>query len=160
MTSTARLTAVAVGRRAPYLDLLLTADEAHDHVRAHLDDGEVFTWTPASHGGVVGATQAVPRSPSLWELTLVAVAESEQRRGHGVAMIGAVVDDLAARGARRLVVGTASAGVGQVAFYQRAGFRVFAVERDHFDVARGYDGSETEHGIVIRDLVWLDRLIP
>ncbi|HUW03993.1 MAG TPA: GNAT family N-acetyltransferase [Acidimicrobiales bacterium] len=158
MTGSGDLEAVGVGRRSSFLPLLRLADESVDHVEAHLDEGELFAWTAV--GAMVGAVQAVPRTPSLWELTLVAVAEEFQRRRHGTEMLTAVIDSLAARGARRIVVGTASAGVGQLAFYQRAGFRVFAVDRDHFDRARGYTGNESENGIVIRDLVWLDRLLP
>jgi ribosomal protein S18 acetylase RimI-like enzyme len=154
-----RLDTVAVGDRLRYLEVLLLADDAGDRVRARLDDGDLFVWIDDLDGEPVGAVQALARTPSLWELVLVAVRAEHQGRGHGTAMVDAVIDRLAGRGARRIVVGTATAGVGQLAFYQRAGFRVFAVERDHFDADRGYDGTETEHGIAIRDLVWLDRLI-
>lgn len=160
MTGSARLASIDVGHRLPHADLVQLADDAHDRVVAHLDDGMLFTWAPDAPGVVVGAVQAVPRTPAIWELRLVAVEVGHQRRGHGSDMVEAVIERLVSQGARRIVVGTASAGLGQLGFYQRLGFRVFAVERDHFDADRGYDGTESENGIAIRDLVWLDRLIP
>lgn len=154
-----RLERVPVGGRQSHLPLLCLADDAHDHVEAHLDEGEVLVWIPDGGRSVIGAVQAVPRRPAVWEITLVAVLGEHQGNGHGSAMLHATVDWLAERGARRVIVGTASSGVGQLGFYQRAGFRLFAIEHDHFDEARGYDGTETENGIPVRDMVWLDRLL-
>ena len=54
------------------------------------------------------------------------------------------------------MVGTASSGIGQLAYYQKAGFRLARVERDHFSVARGYPSGIEENGIPLRDMVWLD----
>jgi RimJ/RimL family protein N-acetyltransferase len=66
---------------------------------------------------------------------------------------------LASLGWHRVVVGTSNAGVGQIAFYQKCGFRLLRIDRDHFDEARGYDGTATENGIVHRDLVWFDQIL-
>ncbi len=103
--------------------------------------------------------QAVPRQEGEVELTLVAVDEARQGLGHGVAMLEVVVVAVAADGVRRVLVGTAAAGAGTLRFYQRCGFRVHSVERDYFDAARGYDGTEAIEGVPIRDLVWFDREI-
>lgn len=153
------LVIIAPAERQQHLPLLFEADDAHDHVVAHLDEGELFGWSPTGSDAVVGAVQAVPRTPSLWELTLVAVDPACRGQGHGTAMVEAVVAELAQRHARRVVVATATSGPRQFAFYQRCGFRPLTIERDHFDVARGYDGTESENGIPVRDVVWLDRLL-
>ncbi|HEU5301606.1 MAG TPA: GNAT family N-acetyltransferase [Acidimicrobiia bacterium] len=144
--------------RDRYLPLLFLAEDAHDHVRAHRDDGELFVYGTADD--VIGVVQAVPREPSVVELTLVAVDERHQGRGHGIAMLDAVVAQLGSSGASRVVVGTAAAGTGTMRFYQRGGFRMHSVERDYFDAARGYDGTEVIDGLAIRDLVWFDRDVP
>jgi hypothetical protein len=68
-----------------------------------------------------------------------------------------VLDDLRGRGVRRVVVGTSSSGVGQLAYYQKAGFRLLSVERDFFSPARGYPEGLTENGIPLRDMVWMDQ---
>ena len=145
--------------RVALLPLLLLADDAEDHVRAHLDDGHVFGLVDG--GTIVGAVQAVERedaeSARTVELTLVAVAEAHQGRGVGKRLVSLVLDELRSLGFVRALVGTSNAGIGQLAFYQRCGFRMLSIERDHFDAARGYDGTEMENGIVHRDLVWFDQ---
>ena len=72
-------------------------------------------------------------------------------------MMNAVLFVLAQRGARRAIVGTASSGVRQLAFYQRCGFRLTHVERDFFTAEKGYPADLAEDGIPIRDMVWMDR---
>jgi ribosomal protein S18 acetylase RimI-like enzyme len=139
--------------REEHVPLLLLADEAEDHVRAHLDEGELFTFVDGED--TTGAVQAVPRGDHV-ELTLVAVTETHQGRGIGKAMLAAVLDRLRELGHGRVVVGTSNAGVGEIAYYQKVGFRLARIERDYFNEARGYDGTASENGIVHRDMVWLD----
>jgi HEAT repeat protein len=76
--------------------------------------------------------------------------------GIGLRMLRAVLDDLRARGVERAVVGTGNAGIGQLAFYQRAGFRLLRIERDFFTPARGYPAWMEEGGIRLLDMVWMD----
>ena len=85
-----------------------------------------------------------------------------RRRGHhnrglGKRLLAAVLADLRERGVRRVVVGTSNAGIGQFAFYQKAGFRFWRIERDFFTPARGYDPDARENGIAHRDMVWFDQ---
>ena len=157
-----RLVAVPPGgERVALLPLLFLADDAEDHVRAHLDEGTLFGLVEDGDddtGPFIGAVQCVPRDDQeTVELTLVAVAESHQKRGVGKQMLAMVLDELRAAGHTRALVGTSNAGIGEFAYYQKCGFRMLSVERDYFDEARGYDGTATEHGIVHRDLVWFDQ---
>ncbi|MBN1779863.1 GNAT family N-acetyltransferase, partial [bacterium] len=55
-------------------------------------------------------------------------------------------------GARRLEVGTGTFGY-QLAWYQREGFRVFAIERDFFLV--NYEEPIYENGIQLKDMLRL-----
>jgi hypothetical protein len=54
------------------------------------------------------------------------------------------------------VVGTSNSGIGPLAYYQKAGFRLGWIERDFFNAARGYPDEFFENGIRIRDMVWMD----
>jgi hypothetical protein len=71
--------------------------------------------------------------------------------------VAAVLDALTARGVERVTVGTASSGTRQLVFYQRCGFRLSHVERDYFTAEKGYPPDLTEHGLPVRDMVWMDR---
>jgi ribosomal protein S18 acetylase RimI-like enzyme len=157
-----RLREVGPGEdRTPFLPLLLLADDAEEHVRRHLDDGQLFVLETADDAEPVGAVQAVPRpadGDDAVELTLVAIDQDRQGAGHGRTLVRLTLDELRRQGRyTRALVGTSNAGIGQIAFYQKCGFRLLRIERDHFDAARGYDGTETENGIVHRDLVWFDQ---
>jgi ribosomal protein S18 acetylase RimI-like enzyme len=87
----------------------------------------------------------------------VAVAEADQGAGIGRQMLEQVCRHLRGSGTRTVVVGTASSGGRQLAFYQRVGFRLSHIERDYFTGARGCPDDITENGIPTRDMVWMDR---
>jgi len=63
----------------------------------------------------------------------------------------------ALRRTRFSVSSTAAAGIDNLRFYQRTGFRIRSVERDAFTPAQGYPPGTRLHGIELRDRVWLDR---
>lgn len=71
-------------------------------------------------------------------------------------MVAAVLADLRQRGVHRVVVGTANSSIGALAFYQKVGFRLSRIERDYFTAERGYPDGLEEHGIPMRDMVWLE----
>lgn len=93
------------------------------------------------------------------ELKAVAVRAARQGQGVGLRMLRAVLDALRARGVRKVVVGTANAGIGQLAYYQKAGFRLSHIERVLFLPARGYPEHMEDNGIRLRDMVWMDQAL-
>jgi ribosomal protein S18 acetylase RimI-like enzyme len=143
--------------REAWVPLLELADEP-EPLRAYLQDGELLGFV--TRGGTPRAgILVVDEAPGVAELRAVAVAEAEQGRGVGTQLVAAVLDVLAARGVERVRVGTASSGVRQLAFYQRCGFRLSHVERDYFTAEKGYPPGLSEHGIPVRDMVWMDRTL-
>jgi ribosomal protein S18 acetylase RimI-like enzyme len=141
--------------REAWVPLLELADEP-EALASYLHDGELFGLTDGD-GRPRAAILVVASGPDEAELRAVAVAAAEQGRGLGTRMIDTVLDVLDSRGVRRVVVGTASSGVRQLAFYQRCGFRLTHVERDFFTPERGYPSGLGENGIPTRDMVWMDR---
>jgi ribosomal protein S18 acetylase RimI-like enzyme len=138
-------------RWAPVLEL---ADEAAV-LRTYLDDGDLYGLA-GSDGAPRAAVLVIDTEPGVAELRAVAVAEAVQGQGVGTLMINALLFVLAQRGVRTAIVGTASSGVRQLAFYQRCGFRLRRVERDYFTEAKGYPPDLAENGIASRDMVWMD----
>jgi hypothetical protein len=67
-----------------------------------------------------------------------------------------VLAELRDLGCKRVVVGTANAAIDQLAYYQKAGFRLLSIERDFFSPARGYAEVIEDAGIRMRDMVWMD----
>lgn len=90
---------------------------------------------------------------ALLPLLFLADSSEDHVRAHvGDGHVFALVDDGTVIGAA-----TSNAGISEIAYYQKCGFRLLSVERDDFDAARGYAGTEMENGIVHRDLVWFDQ---
>jgi GNAT superfamily N-acetyltransferase len=141
--------------RDRWVPLLELADEP-EPLRAYLHDGDLYGLV-GPEGEPRAAILVIEESPGVAELRAVAVAEPVQGQGVGTLMVNATLFVLAQRGIRRAVVGTASSGVRQIAFYQRCGFRPTHVERDCFTPEKGYPAGLTENGIPIRDMVWMDR---
>jgi len=141
--------------RERFLPLLLLADESLEQVRSYMQRGELHAFV--GHDGVaVGIVLTLPAEQNSVELKAVAVDTTQQNRGIGRRMLAAVIDELRRSGVRRAIVGPANAGIGQLAYYQKAGFRLLRIERDFFAPARGYPAVMEDNGIRLRDMVWMD----
>jgi ribosomal protein S18 acetylase RimI-like enzyme len=141
--------------REQYLPLLLLADESLEQVRSYMQSGDLYAYV-GSDSRAVGIVLTIPAEEGAVELKAVAIDGSQQNRGLGRRMLAAVLDELRRRGVRRAIVGTANAGIGQLAYYQKAGFRLQRIERDFFSPARGYPAVMEDNGIRLRDMVWMD----
>jgi ribosomal protein S18 acetylase RimI-like enzyme len=142
--------------RDAYLTLLYLADDSVEQVRGYYQTGTLFA-LDAADGTPIGMILAIPEGSGTVELKAVAVVASWQGQGIGTRLLLAVLEHLRAAGFRRVVVGTSNSGVGQLAYYQKAGFRLWKIERDFFRPERGYQVGIEENGIPIRDMVWMDR---
>jgi ribosomal protein S18 acetylase RimI-like enzyme len=143
--------------REAFVPLLLLAD-AEPQVRGYLQQGDLYARRGADRGPL-GVTLVLPdpAEPGTAELRAVAIDPTQHNRGLGRRMLASVLADLRARGFRRSVVGTSNAGIGQIAFYQKAGFRICRIERDYFTAQKGYDPDERENGLPHRDMIWFDQ---
>ena len=143
--------------REAFLPLLLLAD-AEPQVRGYLQQGDLYALR-GPDGEPLGVTLVLPDSaePGTAELRAVAIDPTQHNRGLGRRMLASVLVDLRARGFCRLVVGTSNASIGQIAFYQKAGFRIWRIERDYFTPQKGYDPDERENGLPHRDMIWFDQ---
>ena len=150
------LKSVAAGvEREQFLPLLLLADESLEQVRSYMQRGDLFAFIDPD-SAAVGIVLILPEADGSVELKAVAVDATRQNLGIGRRMLAAVIEELRRRGVRRAVVGTANAGIGQLAYYQKAGFRLLRIERDFFSPARGYPAVMEDNGIRLRDMVWMD----
>jgi ribosomal protein S18 acetylase RimI-like enzyme len=154
-----RLRTVAAGpARDAYWALLLLADDSETQVRAYYQRGDLYVLDDAG-GQPLGIVLALPVGDGEVELKAVAVAPERQGRGIGKHLLALVLADVRARGVRRVVLGTGNSGIGQLAFYQKAGFRLWRIERDVFTPERGYPPGLEENGIPLRDMVWLEQAL-
>lgn len=92
------------------------------------------------------------------EIHELAILPERHGQGLGRQLIEFLVAEATQRGKQRMIVGTANASIGNIAFYQKVGFRMDHVRQDYF---RYYREPIYEYGIQIRDMLMFRRdLLP
>ena len=126
--------------------LLLEADPSPVTIASYLQEGHCVV--ARLNDAIVGVYVIKALTASTWELMNIAVAPEHQSQGIGALLLHHAIDQARQLGAKRLELGTGSFG-HQLTFYQRAGFRVVAVEPDYF--LTHYPEPLFENGLQYRD---------
>ncbi|WP_067518626.1 GNAT family N-acetyltransferase [Endozoicomonas ascidiicola] len=130
--------------------LLLEADPSEKQVLSYLPHCRCYV--AEVEGRVVGVCAIKPLADgATYELMNIAVGPKQQ--GVGSRLLNGVIAIVKAMGANKLLVGTGTFGY-QLTFYQRAGFRVVAVDRDFF--LHHYDEPIVESGIQHKNMLRLE----
>ena len=91
------------------------------------------------------------------EIINIAVDERIHGRGIGKKLIGDAIQTAKVLGCKSLEVGTGNSSIGQLAFYQKCGFRIDGVIKDFF--VDHYEEEIFENGIQCRDMIRLSMAI-
>jgi GNAT superfamily N-acetyltransferase len=145
---TFRCIRVASEQAEMLMPILHDAEEADERIRASLRDPACAAYAAYFAEQLIGAA-VVRWSEQEAEILYIAVIALERGKGYGKRIIAALQAELPEHG-RTLLVGTANCSLENIAFYQRCGFRMFAVRRDYFDYIQP---PLQEHGIVMRDMI-------
>ncbi len=131
--------------------LLLLAEPSERALRwslAHLSDA-VYR---LDVGGALAGAATVRWEGDPCEIVELAVGPDRQGQGLGRRFLDWIAAEARRRGRRAVEVGTANASLGNIAFYQKCGFRMDHVRPDYFWY---YPEPVVEHGIVARDMLVL-----
>ena len=129
--------------------ILLLAEPSEPSLRwslRHLSDA---VYQAERDGQVVGAA-TVRWDDEPCEIVELGIAPSEQGKGRGRAFVEWLLDEGRRRRKKAMIVGTRNSSIGNLAFYQKCGFRMDHVRADYFWY---YDETPVENGIPTRDLV-------
>ncbi|MGE4291778.1 MAG: GNAT family N-acetyltransferase [Desulfovibrio sp.] len=144
------LNIVAVSPDMMPMRLLLEADPSEEKVKKYISTS--FCYLAVESDVPVGVCVLGHTDDKTLELYNIAVCPSVQKQGIGTALLRHVIEEARAKGVGRLVLGTGTFGY-QLAFYQRAGFRVESVVKDHF--VENYDEPIFDSGIQLKDMLRL-----
>ncbi|MED0665023.1 GNAT family N-acetyltransferase [Bacillus badius] len=137
----------------PPFELLLSADPSLEAVEKYVERGESFV---AEQGGeVIGVYVLLPTRPHTVELVNVAVSEGQQGKGFGKQLVMHAIREAGKEGYQTIEIGTGNSSIGQLALYQKCGFRVVGVDADFF--IRHYSEEIFENGIQCRDMIRLSQ---
>jgi ribosomal protein S18 acetylase RimI-like enzyme len=133
------------------MELLLLADPSEEIVKEYVTRGECFV--AELEQKMVGVYVLLPTRPETIELVNVAVAEEMHGRGIGKQLVMDAVKVASSKGYKTIEVGTGNSGIGQLALYQKCGFRIVGVDMAFF--IRHYSDEIFENGIQCRDMIRL-----
>lgn len=134
------------------LELLLLADPSQQLVEQYVKRGECFI--AENEHGIAGVYVLLPTRPATVELVNIAVSEHMQGCGIGKQLIAHAIATSKLQGYKTLQVGTGNSSIGQLALYQKCGFRIVGVDVDFF--VKHYDEDIYENGIQCRDMIRLE----
>lgn len=137
----------------PPMELLLLADPSRKLVEEYLKRGECYVAEVEEN--IVGTYVLLPTRPATVELVNIAVAEQHQGSGIGKKLVAHAIQQGREAGYQTMEIGTGNSSVGQLALYQKCGFRITGVDQDFF--LRHYDEAIFENGIQVIDMIRLSQ---
>ncbi|NTS76799.1 GNAT family N-acetyltransferase [Catenovulum sp. SM1970] len=132
------------------MSLLLLADPCEKQIDGYLKNAQCFA--ALANNDVIAACIVCALDDDTAEIVNIATQPDYQQKGIGSQLLTFTTEQLAAMGFKELVLGTGTFGY-QLNFYQRAGFRVDAVIKDHF--LDHYNEAIFENGIQHKDMLRL-----
>jgi ribosomal protein S18 acetylase RimI-like enzyme len=133
------------------MHLLLAADPSQKLVEDYLKRGECFI--AEENKQVIGVYVLLPTRPGTVEMVNIAVDENFQGKGIGKQLVLHAIQQAKGQGYKTIEIGTGNSSVGQLALYQKCGFRITGIDRDFF--VRHYTEEIYENGIPCRDMIRL-----
>ncbi|MBO0960021.1 GNAT family N-acetyltransferase [Neobacillus sp. MM2021_6] len=137
----------------PPMDLLLLADPSKIIIKEYMQRGECFV--AETDAQIIGVYVLLPTRPETVELVNIAVIETQQGKGLGKQLVINAIQVAKSKGYRTIEVGTGNSSIGQLALYQKCGFRITGVDINFF--IRHYPEEIFENGIQCRDMVRLSQ---
>ena len=135
------------------MDLLLLADPSEKLVKQYVKKGECYI--AEQNGETIGVYVLLRTRPETVELVNIAVAEKHHGQGIGKILVLDAIQKAKDKGFKVIEVGTGNSSVGQLALYQKCGFRITGVDKDFFKIH--YDEEIVENGIACIDMIRLAK---
>ncbi|WP_028596475.1 GNAT family N-acetyltransferase [Paenibacillus assamensis] len=135
------------------MDLLLLADPSESIVTEYVQRGQCHV--VEIEGSIVAVYVLLPTRPETVELVNVAVHEDLHGQGIGKQVVNHAIVQARQQGYKTIEIGTGNSSVGQLALYQKCGFRIVGVDIDFF--VRNYPEEIIENGILCRDMIRMSQ---
>lgn len=133
------------------LELLLLADPII--VEDYVAKGECFI--AENEEQTIGVYVLLPTRPQTVEIVNVAVAEDHQGKGIGKLLVSHAIRIAKTQGYKTIEIGTGNSSIGQLALYQKCGFRIVSVDHNYF--IKHYSEEIYENGIQCIDMIRLSQ---
>lgn len=142
-------------QRLSFFDLLLLADESEEIVNKYILEGEMYSIK--YEGATAGVMLFTFHPDHVVEIKNMAISEKYQGMGIGKMAIKKSFEVYRSRRFNKMIVGTANSSIANLAFYQKAGFRMSEIKKDFF---KKYPDPIYENGIRALDMVLFEKNLP
>ncbi|TSB47738.1 GNAT family N-acetyltransferase [Alkalicoccobacillus porphyridii] len=138
--------------RKHYIPYLLMADEA-EMIPAYLTKGELYAIL-SSEEEIIGVALFIAIDHETVELKNFALIPEVRGKGIGKDVVTSFFIRFKDKNFKKMIVGTANCSIENIAFYQKAGFRMERVEKGFF---LKYPEPIFENGIQAMDMIVFER---
>lgn len=135
------------------MELLLLADPSKSIVEDYVAKGDCFI--AESEGQIIGVYVLLPTRPKTVEIVNVAVAKAHQGKGIGKTLVNDAIHVAKTQRYKTIEIGTGNSSIGQLALYQKCGFRIVSVDHNYF--IKHYSEEIYENGIQCIDMIRLSK---
>jgi metallothiol transferase len=149
-----RLEEVATDNRKSFTDFLLLADENEEVINQYIYEGDMYSIM--LNGDTAGVVLFVFDPGDTVEIKNIAIAPEFRGKGTGKKVIEAGCRLYKEMGFQRMIVGTANSSISNLAFYQKAGFRMAEIRQGYFNK---YPEPVYEDGIKAEHMVVFERVL-
>ena len=129
------------------MDLLLVADPSRGQVEGYLVNSTIFVYEDDQE--VVGVIVLKQHDEDYTEIMNVSVRKSHRGRGIAKELMQKSVDYSRELEVSHVDIATANSSINQLALYQKSGFRITDINKDHF--LNHYETPIWENGIQAKD---------
>ncbi|WP_051667265.1 GNAT family N-acetyltransferase [Exiguobacterium oxidotolerans] len=135
------------------MELLLAADPSQKIVDEYLKRGRCFVAETGNQR--IGVYVLLPTRPQTIEIVNLAVDGQHQGYGVGKYLLRHAIKTAQTMKYTTIEIGTGNSSIGQLALYQKCGFRIVGVDLNFF--LRHYEEEIVENGIRCTDMIRLSK---
>ena len=131
------------------IPILRQAEETESALRWSLANLSDAVYRMDDDGQLVGSATMQWRGDGC-EMMELAIAPGRHGQGLGKHLVAWLIEEAHRRGKRQVLVGTANSSIDAIVFYQKCGFRMDQIRKEHFSY---YGEPHYEDGIQVRDML-------
>lgn len=148
------LKSVEQDHRKLYMEWLLLADESEEIVNGYINEGEMFSIL--YEGQAAGVILFTFHPGQTVEVKNMGLVKNYRGMGLGKTILQEAFEIYRAQGMQKMIVGTANSSIANLAFYQKAGFRMTEIKKGFFEK---YPTPIYENGIRAMDMVVFEKIL-
>ncbi|KOP29047.1 acetyltransferase [Exiguobacterium sp. BMC-KP] len=137
----------------PPMELLLMADPSQKLVKSYVKRGRCFV--AERNDQWIGVYVLLPTRPQTIEIVNIAVDELHRGKGIGMNLLRHAISKAKTMEYTTIEIGTGNSSIGQLALYQKCGFRIVGIDMNFF--LRHYEEEIIENGIRCIDMIRLSQ---